>query len=212
MIFPFFFNDMTCNSYVVGEFNEGCILIDNGCEDDRIIDFIDKNFSFCAGVLLTHGHFDHIKGLKKFLKKFNCTIFIKEEDLNLLNNCELNCSKFFFNKEVNVNTNNYYVIDDDDEINFFDKYYIKVIATPFHTNGSVCYLLKNENALFTGDTLFKENIGRYDLPTSNEKLIYESLKKIMVLDENLNVYPGHGEVTTLKYELENNYYLRRIKK
>ena len=105
-----------------------------------------------------------------------------------------------------------YQLDDEDEIDFKNGYVFKVISTPFHTNGSVCFLSEKENALFTGDTLFKGSIGRTDLPKGNERLISSSLKKLLKLDDNLKIYPGHGDETTLKKEKENNIYLLKIER
>ena len=84
----------------------------------------------------------------------------------------------------------------------------QVYETPFHTEGSVCFLNAKLSALFSGDSLFKGSIGRYDLPTSNKNNIKSSLEIIKEFDENLIVYPGHGEITTIKEELKNNYYLQ----
>lgn len=205
------YNDELCsNTYIVGEKNEPCLIIDLGCPNDRIIKYVKENHSMCAGILLTHGHFDHIRGLEKFLEEFNCTVFIDEKDEEMLINPRLNCSKMS-GENVSFDIKNLYLLDDEDEINFINKYYIKVIETPFHTEGSVCYLLKSENALFSGDTLFKGSIGRSDLPTGNSKEINKSLKKLINLDKNLNIYPGHGEVTTLANELDKNIYLKEIK-
>jgi len=210
MVFPFFFDDFSSNCYVVGEYGKPCILIDNGCDSKIIINFIKGNFEYCAGVLLTHGHFDHIQGLNDFLNEFNCTLFVDKNDEKLLSEPSLNCSRLFLKKDIKINYDNIYLLDDDDEINFFNKYYVKVIETPFHTNGSICLLINNENALFTGDTLFKNSIGRTDLVEGNNILIESSLKKLLRLNDKLVVYPGHGEITSLKNEIENNDYLRRL--
>lgn len=200
-------DELCSNSYVVGEKGGPCLLIDIGTLSSRIVDYIKENHTSCLGVLLTHGHFDHFKGLKKFLEQYNATVFIHEDDFKLLSDTRLNCSKMC-GENVIIDLDNIYLLSDEDEINFINKYYVKVIATPFHTDGSVCFLFKNENALFTGDTLFKGSIGRSDLPTGKSRLISQSLKKLKTLDENLNIYPGHGEITTLKNELNNNYYLK----
>ncbi len=206
------YDDEFCsNSYVIGEKGGPFILVDIGSTSDRILDYVKENHTSCLGVLLTHGHFDHIRGLEKFLSYYNCTVFIDKDEEEKLHNSRLNCSKMSGEEELNLNINNIYLLDDEDEINFINKYYVKVIETPFHTNGSVCYLIKNENALFTGDTLFKGSIGRSDLPTSSSRTIKDSLKKLVKLDPSLNVYPGHGELTTLKKELESNICLKEIK-
>lgn len=202
-------DEFCSNSYVVGEKGGPCLVIDIGTTSTKIIDYIKENHTNCLGVLLTHGHFDHFKGLEKFLNEFNCTVFIDENDEKLLDDTRLNCSRMSY-ENVKINLNNIYLLTDEDEINFINKYYVKVIETPFHTDGSVCYLIKSENALFTGDTLFKGSIGRSDLPTGKSRLIKQSLKKILLLDKNLNIYPGHGEVSTLQNELKYNYYLKEM--
>lgn len=196
-------DELIANSYVVGVKNKQCILIDCGKCDQKLIDYIKTNHSSCYGVLLTHGHFDHISGLEEFLKIYPCTLFIHRDDEILLSNTRLNCS-YNYKKKISLDYQNIYLLDDEDEINFNDNLLFKVIHTPFHTKGSVCYLYQNENALFSGDTLFKGSIGRSDLPSSTNKHIEESLNKLKKLDSNLNVYPGHGENTTLNLENKTN--------
>lgn len=199
--------DFCCNTYIVGEEGGPCVIIDLGEKFSEVANYVKKHHTRCSGILLTHGHFDHIKGIEEFLKIFNCTVFIDEKDAPLLENKRLNGSQSF-NMNVQLDISNLYLLDDEDEINFENKYYFKVIETPFHTPGSVCYLLKSENAIFTGDTLFRGSIGRTDLPLGDEKEVGESLKKIKVLDPKLNIYPGHGEITTLEHELKTNIYLK----
>ena len=204
-------SDFSCNTYIVGEKNGPCVIIDLGENEGKILNYVKNNYKSCLGILLTHGHFDHIRGIEKFLSIYNCTVFVSREDSELLENSKLNCSNKTTNK-IELNLKNIYLLDDEDEINFGNKYYFKVISTPFHTSGSVCYLLKSENALFTGDALFKGSIGRTDLPTGDESLIYKSLNKLKDLNEELIIYPGHGEITTLKHELKTNYYLKKENK
>ena len=199
-------DELCSNSYVVGEKGGPFLLIDIGSDSSRIIDYIKENHTTCLGVLLTHGHFDHFKGLKKFLEQYNATVFIDENDLKLLSDTRLNCSKMC-GENVTIDLDNIYLLSDEDEINFINKYYVKVIETPFHTDGSVCYLCEKENALFTGDTLFKGSIGRTDLPNGKARLIKPSLEKLKKLDPKLVVYPGHGDSTTLEKELKENIYL-----
>ena len=116
-----------------------------------------------------------------------------------------------------MNYGNKILVDDEDEIDFKDGYVLKVIQTSGHTRGSVCYLVNKENALFSGDTLFKDGIGRTDLPTGSIKEknfkdvidtdkikeMRKSLEKLSKLDPNLVVYPGHGDPTTIKNEFKN---------
>lgn len=200
--------EFSANTYVVGEPNRPCVVIDLGSTQDRVIEYIKENHSSCSGVLLTHGHFDHIRGLKKFLETFNCTVFIDRSDDEFLTNPRLNGSKEMEVEDIIIEIDNKYLLDDEDEINFGGGLFFKVIETPFHTNGSVCFLYEKENALFSGDTLFKNSIGRTDLPKGNERLVKDSLGKLKKLNPDLDVYPGHGESTTLKKEFEKNIYFK----
>lgn len=199
--------EFSANTYVIGEKGGPCIVIDLGSTQTRVISYVKENHTSCLGILLTHGHFDHIRGVNNFLKEFNCTVFIDFNDKDFLTDSKLNGSKYSEENQVIVKTTNIYELDDEDEINFGNGYLFKVIETPFHTNGSVCYLCEKENALFSGDTLFKGSIGRTDLPTGNERLVNSSLKKLLNLNPKLVVYPGHGETTTLEKEISSNPYL-----
>jgi len=96
--------------------------------------------------------------------------------------------------------------------NFAEKEYkinnfvFEVIFTPGHTDDSISFYFQNEKVLFTGDFLFKGTIGRTDLPTGNEFDMTDSLKKIKKYNEDITIYPGHGEISTLKKEFKNNIY------
>lgn len=144
------------------------------------------------GVLITHGHFDHINDLEKLIKEFNPPVYISREDL-----------EFIKVKDGNLN-----FISNGDTLVFGDII-VKVIHTPGHSPGSVCYLI--EDNLFTGDTLFIGCCGRVDLPGSNPLSLRDSLLKILKLDENIKIFPGHsynGNMSTLKKEKENNPFLK----
>ncbi len=209
MIKTFCFNNNSSNTYVIGELNKPAIVIDLGDTTNKVIDYINNyHFGSCLGVLLTHGHYDHIRGLNNFFKHFpNTTLFVQFDEDKLLTDTFLNCSKMS-GESITVQHQNKYLFDDEDEIKFYDNLMFKVIQTPFHTKGSTCFLCEKENALFTGDTLFKGSIGRTDLPTGNNKTVNDSLKKIINLNPELNIYPGHGDLTNLKRELRYNMFLR----
>lgn len=201
--------EFSSNTYVIGEKDHPCVVIDLGTNNSRVIEYIkDNHLGSCLGVLLTHGHYDHIRGLNKFFEEFkNTTLFIDQNEEAFLVDTRLNGS-YRHDEEVVIEHKNIYLLDDEDEIDFHNGMMFKVIETPFHTKGSICFLYQKENALFTGDTLFKNSIGRTDLPTGSERCVNSSLQKIKALNPTLNIYPGHGELTTLEKELKYNLYLK----
>lgn len=203
--------EFSSNTYVIGKISHDCIVIDLGSTSDVIYDYVSSHYEKVAAILLTHAHFDHIRGLTNFLKhyknKYDIPVYLASDDKELLNNPDLNASKV--NGEiVQINTP---VIELNQEktINI-KEFTIKVFYTPFHTEGSVCYLFEDDNALFTGDTLFAGSIGRSDLMTSDSNKIKSSLLKLYNLNNNLVVYPGHGPITRLEKEKKTNPFFSNI--
>ena len=188
------------NTYLVGD--SDCYIIDPSNDVKRIDRVLNENFKGVKAILLTHGHFDHVGGVDYFVNKYNIPVYLDPIDEVLLDKEELEKAHFadyFYevkSKTIDINTLN-------------DKN-IVIYQTPGHTLGSVIILFKNENALFSGDTLFKDGIGRVDFPFSSKHSMKESLKFIKTLDPKLNVYPGHGPMTTLEYEFLNNEYLKLL--
>ena len=188
--------ELCANSYVLVDSSNRCIVIDPSVPD--IIRYIDDNKLKLVAILLTHGHFDHIRVVDKLIDKYQVPFFINKQDVELLTRPELNCSDSFCRNDIVVKHTPEY-IKEGDILKLFE-YPIKVIETPFHTMGSVCFYLEEENVLFSGDTLFCGSVGRMDLPTSNPSLFSKSLAKLMTLDDRVFVYPGHGEKTTIANE------------
>jgi hydroxyacylglutathione hydrolase len=202
-------NEFSANTYIIGKIGASCLVVDIGSTKDEVLEYISSHYESVAGILLTHGHFDHIRGLTKFLRNFkNTPVYLASEDAPLLDNPGINSSNLTGEK-VSVNAETI-AVEDNETIRLKD-FRFKVIKTPFHTMGSVCYLFEDDNALFTGDTLFKGSVGRTDLETSDPSLVEESLRKIYSLDDNLVVYPGHGPITRLEIEKNTNPYLSRMK-
>lgn len=199
-------NEFSSNTYVIGKVGGNCVVVDLGATDDAIFEYIDSHYEKCLGILLTHAHFDHIRGIPKFLrhyrKKYDIPVYLHPLDKELLNNPNSNSSRILTGENVQVDLETV-DIQDGETLNFKDLK-ATVIHTPFHTEGSVCFLFDDENALFTGDTVFKGSIGRTDLPMSDPSKISSSLNKLKKLRDTLVIYPGHGSITRLSEEKANN--------
>ncbi len=157
-------------------------------------------------ILLTHGHFDHIYSVDSLRDKYSCKVCIHTDEADYLTNSMLNANKLFFGEDI-VYAPADILLSDHDELKLGDDL-IKVIHTPGHTMGCVCY--QTEAGLITGDTLFDGSIGRTDLPGGDYKTILNSLKKIAEIDGDTVIYPGHGDISTIDKQLRYNPYLKGI--
>ncbi len=193
------------NCYImVNDASHECFIVDPGDEADVLANAIEDAGAVPKAILLTHGHFDHIYAVESLTKKYGIPVYASEKEAELLKTPQLNCSAFY-GREASVIPENYIEDGDIFEIAGFK---IKGIHTPGHTKGSMCFYIESEGVLFSGDTLFKESVGRTDLPTGNTHLLLESLRdKIIVLPAETKIYPGHGPKTELDYEKRNNSYM-----
>ena len=158
-----------------------------------------------VGVLLTHGHYDHFIGLEEVVKTYNVSVYCHKEAYKKLKDPNLSCGLLFgYNYIYPIDSNINFVKDG--EVLNIDSFTVKVIYTIGHTNCSVSYII--DNNMFTGDSLFKEGIGRYDLPTASFNDTKNTLNIFKHLKHDYNVYPGHGEESTIFYEQKHNYYLK----
>jgi hydroxyacylglutathione hydrolase len=198
------YNTEYCNSYIIGEEGQDCILIDPGYNKNHVLEnYIKKHHRHLLGILITHGHFDHIRGLENWEGLSLTPLFMGEPDLPCLEDPKLNVSDELEGQILSISALNPYPIEDEDEIKL-GSFVFKAIATPFHTIGSVCYYVKEEKTLFSGDTLFRFGIGRSDLPGSSPRSQRDSLAKLRSLPPDTKVYPGHGPATTIGAELACN--------
>lgn len=187
----FVVGDYLTNTYLVISGNEA-ILIDVGENPIEVIEYLKNNDIKLKSIYATHGHFDHVLGVTEVKKYFKVPLYIHKNDEELMKRDE---------RTKNIEVDGY--IKEGDIIKIGNEE-IKVIETPGHTLGSVCYL--TNDGIFTGDTLFNHSIGRYDIGGDKE-LLKKSLKRLMELDDGLTVYPGHGFLTTLGYEKLTNPFL-----
>lgn len=185
------------NCYVVTDENTlDCVLIDPGDETNTILDYTESNKLKVRAILLTHGHFDHVGAVTEIMEETGCELYINPRDEGY----EPGLSGMRFKMPEG---GKYY--DDGDTVKI-GALEFKVIATPGHTPGGVCLIC--ENALFTGDTLFRGSCGRTDLPGGDIEQELMSLKRICALPGDYEVYPGHMDSTTLERERRFNHYCR----
>ncbi|MDU5806252.1 MAG: MBL fold metallo-hydrolase [Peptoniphilus harei] len=193
------------NCFILFDENKDAFVVDPGGSSENIIEAIDKNSLNIKYILLTHGHFDHVGAVATLVKKYKAPVYLSKEDRAFLESPkEVRASSFGMQIEaadVDVFVKEGYEIP-------FSEGTIKVIETPGHTLGSVCYLF--ENYLFAGDTLFNGSIGRTDFPESDHSLMVESLKKLKKLDDEIYVLSGHGPESQISYEKMANPYLRQL--
>lgn len=180
------------------------ILIDPGAEAARILKEIEIKELTLKAILLTHGHFDHIMGIKGIKDSKNVPVYASKLEEDLMKDEYMNCS-VMFGCEVTLTPDILFM--DKEKLNIAG-FNIEVIHTPGHTKGSVCLYIPEEKLLFSGDTLFFESVGRTDLPTGNGIQLSNSIKeRLFVLPEDVKVYPGHGNSTSIGYEKNNNPYI-----
>ena len=194
------------NCYIV--INEGtkeCFLVDMAACPPELVSHIKNSGLTVKAVLLTHGHFDHIMGLDRFLEEFPAPVYACAAEKELLESPQLNSSSGMLGQPYTFHGAQY--VKDGDLLDIAGMK-IQVIQTPGHTIGGCCYYIADEQTLFSGDTLFRASIGRTDLPTGSMGALVRSVKeKILVLPDETRVYPGHMEETTIGYEKKYNPFL-----
>ena len=182
------------NCYLVwGEDSPSCVVIDPGYEPDTILDAVEQLGKTISAILLTHGHFDHVGAVKDLVAETGCSVYLCPEDCSMPP--QMTAGSLYY-------TNSYAEGDfvEASGLSF------KVLHTPGHTPGSVCLMC--ENVIFSGDTLFWGSCGRTDLPGGDWATILASLRRLANLTGDYDVYPGHGNATSLAFERKMNPYLR----
>ncbi len=190
------------NCYFVYREGETKVLFfDPADQGDYLYDALRKKGFEVSAILLTHGHFDHIWGAQKLRALSGAKIYALDEEEALLLDTGMNVSEMA-GRACTVKANEF--LKDGQEM-VLEGMAFQVIATPGHTSGSCCFYFKEEGILISGDTLFQESVGRTDFPTGSYSQIIRSIKeKLFVLPDEVKVYPGHGETTTIGYEKIHN--------
>ena len=187
------------NYLLIDEESKEAALIDCSAVEPGVKDLLNETGAKLKYILLTHGHFDHVAGIRPTDAK----IVMNEKDLGILNQANMYLPMFGI-PDITIPKIDIYVNDGD--VLTLGNNNIKVIHTPGHTQGGVCYLV--DNMLFSGDTIFRESVGRCDLEGGDFVQIVDSIKtKIFTLPEDIIIYPGHGKSTDVKWEKANNQFM-----
>lgn len=190
--------------FVYEEGSSRVIVFDPADKGDYIFNGLKEKGFTVEAILLTHGHFDHIWGVEQLRELSGAKVYAYEGEKELCEDASLNVSKGA-GRACTVKADEY--IKDGEKITAAGIS-CRLIATPGHTGGSCCYYFENDKILISGDTLFQESVGRTDLPTGSMSMLVRSVKeKLLPLPEEVKVYPGHGESTTIGYEKKYNPFL-----
>ena len=192
-IFTLPLGQLETNCYLVADEDGNAAVIDPAAAPERILQTARENGLNIQTILLTHGHFDHVGGIRGLVQALRCPVWMHESELTLPE--YLTDGKLYY-------TDGY---DEGDTVTV-GKLTFTVLHTPGHTPGSVC--LRCGDALFSGDTLFAGSYGRTDFSGGSGSEMCKSLHRLAGISENLTVYPGHGEMTTLDAERKENPYFR----
>lgn len=199
--------ELRSNCYIIETSPGRCVAVDIGGDSRILIEFLRLKKLNLRKILLTHGHYDHIGGVEEVRKVTGAEVYIHSSDVPMLTSASLSLAA---GNSINPFTSvtDWTAISGDSYINDGDCTF-RVLHTPGHTRGSVCYIC--DNVIFSGDTLFCCSCGRTDFPGGSTDQMFESLGKLYDLDGDYKVYPGHNETTTLSYEREVNPYMRNFR-
>ena len=185
------------NCYVVtDEETKKCAIIDPGADSNEILDYVESNNLTPVAIFLTHGHFDHHLALEAVMESTGAPAYIHESEVN------------------RTGKHSRHLIDDNGKLSYYTEGDVinvgnlefKVLETPGHSTGSVTLMC--QDAIFTGDTLFRRECGRTDLEGGSDDIMMQSLKRLAELDGDYEVYPGHADCSTLSYERSFNKYMK----
>jgi glyoxylase-like metal-dependent hydrolase (beta-lactamase superfamily II) len=206
----FVFNAFQVNSYILYDKSGECVIIDAACyeghEQQEVKEFIDKNSLKLVRNLNTHCHIDHILGNGFIAKTFGIFPEYHEASVPFLDTSREIAASFGYTMNEIPAPARY--LEDNEKITFGTSV-LEVLYTPGHADGSVCFYNKEQGFVITGDVLFRDTIGRTDLPSGNFDLLMKSIReKIFTLPDDTLIYPGHGPETSVGYEKQNNPFIR----
>ena len=196
---------MASNTYlVVDDIAKRAFIVDAGKFEQQLVDEAAKRELNVSHLFLTHGHGDHIGGVADYKKAFpELQVVAHEDEKEFLLDPKQNFSREIWASEISIKADIY--VKDQEKL-IVGPFELTFIHTPGHTKGGMCILV--DEVLFSGDTLFRQSIGRTDFPGGSFEEIKDSInKKLFALPDDTDVFPGHMEPTTIGFEKENNPFV-----
>ncbi len=198
--------ELRSNCYIIETAPGQCVAVDIGGDSRMLLNYLQMKHLRLSKILLTHGHYDHVGGVAETVAATDAEVYIHSDDANMLESAAASLASLMSVMPFHTVSKYVAVVGDscisDGELTF------RVMHTPGHTKGSVCYIC--DDVIFSGDTLFCCSIGRTDFPGGSVSEMRESLKSLVELEGDFKIYPGHNESSTLDYERKNNPYLVRL--
>ncbi len=204
-------HEMFANCYLLVDEKTGeAAIVDPAWYVEEFNSILEKNNAKLKYIMLTHGHFDHIFGVHGLKAATGAKVVIHFKDAEHLADPKKSLAEGNM-PEPQVPVTADILVREGDVLTLGDEE-IKVMSTPGHTMGSVCYIIENEKTIISGDTLFCMTAGRTDFPDGSDELMIQSLKRLVALEGDYRVLPGHNRETTLESERKRNWYIRRMVK
>lgn len=196
---------LAANCYIIAAPNRQALIIDPGAEAETILRIVKKRRLTIKAYLVTHGHMDHISALGPLWAHIQAPVAMHGADIAWAFDPANQMLPYFSVPHRPENIDRILV---GNETYHEGDFNYRVIATPGHSPGGVCFYFPDENILFSGDTLFQDSVGRTDIPGGNERQLNEALQVLVALPPHTKVYPGHGPETTIGRELDSNPFLK----
>lgn len=197
-ILKYSLGQLQTNCYFLVEENN-CLIIDPADDASFILEELQRRKLNLVGILATHGHFDHLLAVGEIQQSIDVPLYICQKDLFLIDRLEETAKHFLGYKPIVLPIKNIKNLNIGNSLKI-KNFKLKIIPCPGHTPGGVSYYLPDEKTLFSGDTLFKQGIGRYDFSYCNKQDLKKSLEKLLKFPKETLVYSGHGEETTIGSE------------